>query len=180
MVQKRNKSHAFLFQVLIVLGLLTAVWFSFGQNVLAPQKQTEAPKRLGALKLGSSTTGAEALAQVSQLHGTEIEMASAYIADYTGVNERVTVWVGTANGSEAATSLLERMVSGISDGNQSFSNLKRIVINQGYHGHEIYQVSGPGGEHFFYISKKANQRVVWLTIAAPDALAIVEQALNTF
>ena len=49
------------------------------------------PEQLGTLELIGSSEGSEALAQISRLHGTDIELVSAYIVEYAHGNERVTV-----------------------------------------------------------------------------------------
>jgi hypothetical protein len=165
-----------LFQLLVVVGFLAAVWFSFGHNVLAPQRQMDAPERLGTLELVGSIAGAEAMAQLSKLHGTDIELVSAYIAQYARGDERGTVWVGSAESGDAAAELTRRMVQGIERGGTGFTNLQRLTIA----GHEVFRVDGPGGDHFFYHSGKRRERVVWLTVEAADALPILEQVVKTF
>lgn len=152
------------------------MWFSFGQNVLAPQKQLDVPAQLGTLELIGTIEGSEAMTQVSRPHGTDIELASAYIVEYATDNERVTVWVGKAESSDAAAELIRRMIDGIARGGAGFSNLQRLTIA----GHEVFQVNGPGGEHFFYISREQRERVVWLIVEAADTLPILQQALKNF
>lgn len=153
------------------------VWFSFGQNVLSPQKQLGmVPEQLGTLELIGSIEGSEALSRIGKLHGTDIKLVDAYIAEYAHGNERVTVWVGITESSDAATGLTRRMLQGIERGGSGFSNLQRLSIAD----HEVFRVDGPGGEHFFYISKEQRELVVWLTIEAADTLPILEQALNNF
>ena len=116
------------------------------------------------------------MARIGRLHGTDIELVSAYIAEYAHGNERLTVWVGRAESRDAAVELSRRMIEGIEKGGSGFSNLQRLTIA----GHEVFRVDGHGGEHFFYISREQRERVVWLTLEAADALPILEQALKTF
>ncbi len=152
------------------------MWFSFGQNVLAPQKQPGVPEQLGTLELIGSIEGSEALAQIGRLHGTDIKLVSAYIVEYAHGNERVTVWVGRAESSNAGAELIKRMLQAIEKGGSGFTNLQRLTIA----GHEVFRVDGPGGEHFFYNSREPREVVVWLTVEAADALPILEQVLKTF
>ncbi len=152
------------------------VWFSFGQNVLAPQKQLEVPEQLGTLELIGSIEGSEALAQIGRLHGTDIKLVDAYIAEYAHGTERVTVWVGRAESSNAGAELIKRMLQAIEKGGSGFTNLQRLTITD----HEVFRVEGPGGEHFFYNSREPREAVVWLTVEAADALPILEQVLKTF
>lgn len=173
---RKKRNRQLLFQLLVVIGFLTLIWFSFGQNVLAPRTQVEVPERLGTLELVSSIEGSEALAQVNRLHGTGINLVTAYIAEYASGNQRVTVWAGGVETSGAAAELTRRMVEGIAGGNSGFSNLQRLTIVD----HEIFQVDGAGGEHFFYRSRKAGEMVIWLTVEAVEARPILEQAVKLF
>ncbi len=152
------------------------MWFSFGQNVLSPQKQSSVPEQLQTLELVRTIEGGEAMGSISRLHGTEINLVSAYVAEYAYGNERVTVWVGEAENSKDRAELTKRMIQAIEKGVPSFSNLQQLTIA----GHEVFQVNGPGGEHFFYNSRETEENVVWLTIEAADTLPILKEALKTF
>lgn len=68
------------------------------------------------------------------------------------------------------------MVTGIERGGSGFSNPQRLTIA----GHEVFQVQGPGGKHFFCNSGEVRESVVWLTIEAANAMLLLEQAVNTF
>ncbi len=159
------------------------MWFSFGQNVLAPQTQLNVPQRLGTLELIGTIEGSEALAQVNRLHGTDIELVSTYIAEYDHAaspyhsgDERLTVWVGRTESRDAAAELTRRMVDAIEKGGSGFSNLQQLTIAD----QEVFRVEGPGGEHFFYNSREQRERVIWLTVEAADALPILEQVVKNF
>jgi hypothetical protein len=68
------------------------------------------------------------------------------------------------------------MMEGLENGGSGFNNLQRLTIAD----HEVFQVDGAGGEHFFYTSREQRERVVWLTIEAADALPILEQVVKAF
>jgi hypothetical protein len=172
----KKRRGLFLFQLFIVVGFLAAVWFSFGQNVLTPQKQMSVPERLQTLELVNTIEGGEALSGISRLHGTDIKLETAYIAEYAVGTERATVWVGRAESRDAAADLTMRMIEGIEKGGSGFSNLQRLTVA----GHEVFQVDGPGGEHFFYVSREQGERIVWLTVETADALPILEQTVKNF
>jgi hypothetical protein len=173
--EKKKRRGLLLFQIFIVIGFLAAMWFSFGQNVLAPQNSA-VPERWQKLELVSTIEGEEALASVNRLHGTEISLVSVYVADYARGTEGATAWVGQAVNKETAAELLEIMVRGIARGGAGFTNLQGITIN----GQEAFQVDGPGGAHFFYIPREQPDRVVWLTVNAADVLPILETAIKIF
>lgn len=152
------------------------MWFSFGQNVLAPREQHYVPEQLGTLQLVGSSAGPEAMAQVDRLHGTDIQLTSAYIVEYAHGNERLTVWVGEGASSDDAAGLIRRMVEAIAEGGSGFGKLQKLPMA----GQEVFQVDGPGGQHFFYQSSRADKQVIWLIINGADALPILEQALQNF
>lgn len=174
---RKKRRRLFLLQLFIVIGLVALIWFSFGQNVLAPQKQVGVPERLGGMELVGSIEGPEALAQIDRLHGTDINLVAASVATYADSgNERVTVWVGSVETSDGAAELTMIMAKGIAEGNPEFGNLLRLTVSD----HEVFQVEGPGSKHFFYQSQKSRERVVWLAIEAANTMPILEQAVETF
>ncbi|MBI4186367.1 MAG: hypothetical protein HY530_02530 [Chloroflexi bacterium] len=173
---RKKRRRSALWQLLIAAALLAVIWLSFGQNVLAPARQSKAPEQLGVLELVSTVEGPEAMSQVNRLHGVNINLVDAYIAEYAHGNERASAWVGRAESSHHAAELIQRMFQGIKDGNSTFGSPQQLSIS----GHDVFQVDGPGGQHFFYNSVKSGENVVWLTIEADDALSIVETALKSF
>lgn len=179
-IKKKKRSATFLFQLGLVIVVLALIWFSFGQNVLSPENQDGIPQRLGELELVSSVSGEQAIQQLGQLHGTGIELVDAYIAGYSRDGKEATIWIGETATSDNAVELLDRMVKGIADGNSTFGNLRRITVTQNYHSHEVFQVDGAGGRHFFFISRELGTRLVWLTVQADDAMSILEETINTF
>ena len=165
-----------LLQLLIIVGFLALIWFSFGQNVLPQQKPMNVPEQLGTLELVSSFEGLEALAQINELHGTDISLLNAYTAVYAHSNKKVTVWVGRSESSDAAARLTRIMADGIARGNPEFGNLQQLTIAD----HDIYQVEGAGGKHYFYQSEVDGDTVVWLSIEADDTVPILEQTIKYF
>lgn len=174
-VVKRNRFP--LFQLVAVIGLLALVWYAFGKNVIEPAGNPVIAQRLGALELVSSTTGAEAIEQVSRLHGVKIDLVAAYIAEYRNQGERAVVWIGDSANREMATELIDRMVRGIEAGGTGFGNLRRITMD----GNSVWEVDGrPGEKSFFYHSRDPANRVVWLTIESNNATSLLEMAVKTF
>ena len=184
---RKRKTSTLVLQLAMLGVFLAVVWVVFGQTVLAPQSQgASVPDRLGNMDLVTSVSGDEALAQVDQLHGTGIDLLSARIVEYAGNKESATVWMGRAESQEAATKLLSEMVGGITRGGSGFSNVRGIKVGT----HDVYQVDGPGGNHFFYQSMDpgtsvygrvgSGTGVVWLTVQASDARRLLEEAMNSF
>lgn len=173
--EKKKRQGRLLFQILIVAGFLVVLWFSFDQNVLKPQNSA-VPERWQMLELVSTVEGDEAMSGVNRLHGTEINLVSAYIANYAGGTERVTAWVGSVGNAQTAAEILRMMVEGIAKGGAGFSNLRQMTIAD----HDVFRVDGPGGEHIFYISREQPDRIVWLTVNAADVLPILETGIKIF
>ncbi|MDP2743594.1 MAG: hypothetical protein Q8P00_00820 [Dehalococcoidia bacterium] len=170
-----------LLQVVIVVAFLALAAFSFGRDVLSPSKQGGMPERIGNLELVSTVAGAQALAQIDRLHGTDIKLVTAFIAEYVYdryERQHATVWVGVAESDQAAAQLLTRMLDGITRGGSGFGNLQKVTVG----GQEISQVDGPDGKHFFYQPREGADRVIWLSIEAADASVrpILEQAVKVF
>lgn len=170
---KKKRSPLFSFQLFFVIGVMLVIWFSFGRNVLAPAQQKQIPDNLGKMELAGSVEGAEAMSRINQLHGSEINLESAFMANYGHRGEQATVWVGKAGGNDAAGDLMSRMVGGIARGGSGFSNLQEIMVGE----QAVLKVDGPGGQHFFY---QQSSKVVWLTIESDDVMSILKLAIKVF
>ncbi len=181
---RKGKPTGVVFSFVIGLGLLAVVWFSFGQNVLFPHQEAGVAERLGEMRLAKVLQGKEALAEVNALHGIDIGVSDALVAQYSHTfnpyhasnNEKVTVWVGKAADSVAAAGLLRRMVEGIARGGSGFGNPEPMILDR----QELFQADGPGGKHFFYVSQRSPDSVVWLTIESNDVEPILELSLKAF
>ncbi len=173
---KKRRFH--LYYGVMLIALLGLVWSGFSRYVLAPQQSSTVPQYLGTLKLVSHEEGPEALADINRLHGTEISLKDAFIADYAAPygGKHMMVWVGEAGSRAAAEDLIDRMVKGISKGGSGFTNPRQVQVA----GQEIWRADGPNGNFFFYISKEPADRVVWLTIEAEDSSSLLESALKVF
>ncbi|NIS70319.1 MAG: hypothetical protein GTO12_15660 [Proteobacteria bacterium] len=180
MAKPRRRSKRVLLQLFIVIiviaVLLIAAWFILGQNMLAQRQKATAPEQLGDLQLIGSYERFGAPVQISELLGDDIEIVRAYTAVYIGGNKRVIIWIGTAESSEAAAELVERMSQGVEKGGSGFETLQQLNIA----GCKVVMVNGTSGEHFFYESSKQSKRIVWVTIEASDTLSILEQAVKSF
>lgn len=181
MSKSASRRRMLLLQVVIVVAFLALAALSFGRDVLSPSKQGGMPERIGNLELVSTVAGAQALAQIDRLHGTDIKLVTAYIAEYVYdryERQHATVWVGVAESGEAAAQLLSRMIEGIARGDSGFANLKKVAVA----GQDIFQVDGPEGKHFFYQPREGAERVIWVSIEAADASIrpILEQAVKVF
>ena len=179
------KRRSVLLQIGIVSVLVAVIIISATFNSIDASKNTTVPEYVSNMKLDNYTNGTQALAQMNQLHFTDIDMISAYIAEYSNksnpYSEEKTgmiVWAGVSRSYDDASELLNRMVDRIDSSTTSaFESTKKLT----FAGTEVYQVSGPGGDHYFYHSQKSPDTVIWLIIQnIGDTIALVEQALNLF
>ncbi|MBI4296609.1 MAG: hypothetical protein HY667_05790 [Chloroflexi bacterium] len=182
---ENGKQRFRLTQTLIVVGIVAIIGISFAVNILGAQKHPGVPEKLLEMKVGNYASGPQALNQVNQLHGTRIELADAIIAEYSHDfnpyhknDEKVSVWIGKTKTIAEATDLLGRMYQGIQQGkgNTPFSNATRQIVD----GHEVFQVDGGGGKHFFYAAGDPEPRIVWLTINSDNTGSILKEALKSF
>lgn len=167
-----------LFQIIIFLAVLGLVGYGFSRYVLAPPESSTAPQYVGSLKLTSLVEGTEAQAQINQLHGTNISLENAFIAEYQPPygGDHLMVWVGEAGSEAAAEDLINRMVAGIKRGGAGFSNPRQVQVA----GQDVWQTDGTGGNFYFYISSEHNNRVVWLSIEGKGSTAVLERAVKEF
>jgi len=179
---RRPRKRATLLQMSIVGLILLVVAGSFGANVLGwTRSRGGVPQELGGLKLVNAVEGNEALAEINRLHGGDFSLKSGFVARYAQGPEKVTVWGGAASTSAEAADLIQRMVNSIAGGGSGFSPPVKLSIPDGYHNHDVYQTSGPGGDRqFFYVSKLNPDRVVWLAIESGDDGTILGAAVKTF
>ncbi len=185
MVKENKRQRSRLIQLIIVFSIIAIIAISFGVNVLGAKSHEGVPKTLLEMKLGNYIDGATALNQVSQLHGTGIELTGAIVASYSHDfnpyhknDDRADVWIGKTKSSVAATDLLDRMIKGIQTGkgNTPFSNVQKISVE----GYEVYQVDGPGSSYYFYAVRDTNPRVIWLTINSANPSAVLRESINVF
>lgn len=169
---KRAKPGAIAFQLILVAALLMVIWFSWRANV---SPRSGVPHRLGNLELipSSVVSGPQALAQLEELHQTDIELVDGYIAHYAKGSETVQVWAGIAENETAASKLVQRMTEAINKGNSPFSIPQQIAVD----GKEIFNGIGRDGNYYYYSSAS---KTIWLTINSADPISLVRQALRTF
>jgi hypothetical protein len=175
------------FAVLLALGVT-----SFYRNVMNPHKgdaamvgmaipkegkQTQTspaggasaeppvPSSLAELAVTGVIAGAEAKAEVEQLHGKGLGSGfqAAWIAHY-GAPEQATVWVSRSARAEDAGELLLRMQERIAQGGSPFTS-PSILERDGV---SVNALDGMGQKHFYF---RLDADVYWLAISADRAEA---------
>ncbi len=174
--KKKNRRGPAVVQIVVAVAIVAIVVTSFGLNLAGPGEQSGIPQSLGSLELIGTVEGPEATSRVDGLHGIGMELSDAYIVEYVRGKERGTVWVGETATSAAAAELVDRMVRAIEGGGSGFGNVRGVPTA----GEGVFQLDGPGGDHFFYQSRRTGREVIWLTVSAADPLSILEAALDDF
>jgi hypothetical protein len=131
--------------------------------VPAPLTKEGIPAKLGSLTLTKTAQGTDALTELTQMHGSGLDLTGGYRADYAGEGSQATLWVGLAKDAAAAQAMVDSMAQKIDAGNPTFSDLQTLNIG----GRKLYTAQGQDQQHFFYA---VNDKIVWLA-ADPDQAA---------
>lgn len=153
---------------LVILGLLViagAFVYRLDEEVSEPSA-APIPGSLAGVELTSAKFGAEALAEVNQLHGRSFTLTSGGVGMYGG-DGQITLWVTGAPARFLATRLLEQMRREIAGADTPFDLIgEREIL-----GRKIYELEGMGKRHYTF---QSHRLVIWL--AADPSLA--DQALR--
>ncbi|MHB1006013.1 MAG: hypothetical protein ACYC3S_10270 [Chloroflexota bacterium] len=130
------------------------------------------PHALGDLELaGEAAQGQDAIAQMTELHGKDVELSDGYVAHYKGAGREAMLYVGQAQSVSAADVLTERMRERIAGGSSPFKGLTRQALE----GRAVYKVTGLGGEHYFF---SVGDKAVWLSVAGGKAESVLRSAMS--
>lgn len=140
-----------------------------GQTQTAPagvaSGESPMPSSLADLAVAAVMSGAEAMAEVEQLHGKGLGTGfeAAWIAHYGASNE-ATVWVSRSARAEDAGELLRRMQERIGQGGSPFTNPSTLDTA----GVAVNTLDGMGQKHFYF---QVDTDLYWLAISADRAEA---------
>jgi len=161
--------------VLMILGMLILLgaFFSYRYSeAISEPAAALIPDSLAALPLTSSQYGAEAVAEVSQLHGKSFPLTSGGMGIY-GAQGQITLWVTGAPASFLARRLLEEMRDKIAEGNTPFVPIGQSSLL----GRTIYQLAGMGKRHYTFQSRAL---VIWLAADPSVADQALREALDFY
>ncbi len=155
-------------QLLLAIGLLTGILLSMRGNT---GQKMNMPEEVDGMKLVKMAEGKAAVAQMDQLHGTDVGVVDGYTAEYSRPGHKLTVWYGRTGGEEAAAELLRVMTEKIGKGNPMFTGLQKLTVE----GKVVFSVKSSDSSHFYYQSGDA---VVWLAIQAASPMQVLTEALK--
>ena len=154
---------------LMFLGTLIVVaafgWAYFENSISHPAALT-LPVQLAGLPLSSQTTGPQAVADFSNLHGESFPLSSGAVGIYG--NNRATLWVAGAPLNLMAARLVIAMRDKIAEGNSPFTPSGEYQDNE----RTIYVLEGMGQKHFYF---QSHNLVIWLAADADIADAALQQ-----
>jgi hypothetical protein len=116
------------------------------------------PPSVGGLALAAQVSGAQARAQVEQLHGKVLGagLDQAWIGQY-GDPPQATVWATRSVRREDAEALLARMAGQLGNGDSPFHVVGPVVKGDA-HG---YELDGMGQKHYYFL---VGSDLYWLAI----------------
>ncbi len=131
-----------------------------------------APPTFAGYRLAQTTSGPDAVAQMSKLHGKGVGLVDGYVAHYDGASGGAVVYVGATASEKDALQLLEQMERRIGAGNQYFADLKPVTVE----GVRVLSVRNGQESHYFW---QTGSKVIWIGFDRVDP-ASLSAALKAF
>ena len=159
---------------LIVIGVwlvVGAIGWTFLDHPSNQFSEGTLPESIAGLRLTSSTTGAQAIEDVSSMHGKEFPIEFGEIGVYG--NREITLWVAGAASSEVATQMTAAMQAKIAQGNSPFTPIDEIQNRD----RKVFVLDGMGQRHYYFQSKNL---VIWLAANPSVADAAIQQILEVY
>lgn len=127
------------------------------------------PSEVAGMSLTSGVTGAEALQEVSRLHGKDVPLVAAAIGRYTAGVNRAEVWIARTTLPSGATAMAQKMADRITEGRSPFERPELLAGTEG-----VWITRGMGQVHYFFARGAA---VWWLSVDEPASRQALEQVL---
>jgi hypothetical protein len=159
---------------LMVIGVwlvVGAIGWAFFDHPSSRSSEGTLRDSIAGLPLTSSTTGAQAIQEVSSMHGKEFPIEFGEIGIYG--NLEITLWVAGAASDEVAAQMTTAMQAKIAQGNSPFTPTKEIQNKD----RKVYVLDGMGQQHYYFQSKNS---VIWLTVNPSVADAAIQQILEDY
>ncbi|MDI3279884.1 MAG: hypothetical protein QJR13_00735, partial [Bacillota bacterium] len=129
------------------------------------------PPTAGGLALVEVKEGREALAEISRLHGTQIEGERGWILTYSDGRGRAVVWISEAKDEGVAREQVAEMLKKM-EKSKTFTPPQPLGIPTV----EMYQTSGLNQMHFFWAK---GRRVYWVSAdQVADLMPVMKDVLH--
>lgn len=149
---------------LVAVGAIVA-WILLGKEDTA---STGPPSELAGFHLTETTVGPDAITETNRMHGTEIDLADAWVAHY---GDEATIWASWAATPSEAGQLLLDMIAGIQEGDTPYHGLSPQEKG------EITVYSVWDGERVHYFYRKVTL-IVWVASPVGSEEVFLEKTLR--
>ena len=159
---------------LMVIGVwlvVGAIGWTFFDHPSSQFSEGSLPDSIAGLRLTSSTTGAQAIEEVSSMHGKEFPIEFGEIGIYG--DREVTLWVAGAASDAVAVEMTTAMQEKIAEGNSPFTPTNQIQNKD----RKVYILDGMGQRHYYF---QSNNLVIWLAANPSVADAAIQQILEVY
>ena len=160
--------------ILMVIGVwlvVGAIGWTFFDHPSSQSSEGSLPDSIAGIQLASSTTGAQAIEEVSSMHGKEFPIEFGEIGIYG--NREITLWVTGAASNEIAEQMTAAMQAKIAQGNSPFTPIDEIQNRD----RKVFVLDGMGQRHYYFQSKNL---VIWLAANPSVADAAIQQILEVY
>jgi hypothetical protein len=154
--------------ILLSLGALSQLYWSNRENSAV---SVDLPNQLAGLRITDSQSGADAIAEITALHGKEFPVDFGAIGIYG--NREITLWVAGTPSESIAVEMTNAMQQKIAKGNSPFTPINEI----NYRKSKIYALKGMGQSHYYFQSKAL---VIWLAVDPVFADEALQQILEVY
>lgn len=130
------------------------------------------PHKLGDFDLISLQTGADAVSNISRLHGTGIDIVDGLVAEYATDENSFVLWISDSRDDEEAQYLFDIMDEKMPE-SPMFLNRTELELN----GNTYIYVTGAGMENYYWVDGIRNY---WVGVYAGDDMEIVQLVVDNF
>lgn len=158
--------------IVVIAGMLL---YNYNTEGDIPEGGLSFPETIQGLKLGEVVTGPQAMAMISQLHGTDIKIKEGYIAVYGEEKSQITIWVSESNTRKEAEELFKIMdvkIKAAADSPKAPFTDRRVMTKEGK---KVIAVKGMGMENYYY---KSGTLVYWIAAGGVDPVKTLEETLE--
>ena len=150
-----------------LIFLIAIAYWTYAE-ALANPIAVAVPDVVAGARLTQKTTGPEAVAEVTRLHGKAFPLTSGAMALYG--DGAVTLWVSGASASPIAAEMVRTMTEKIAENRSPFTPRGMRQVN----GRAVYELVGLGQRHFYF---QSGALVVWLTADEGVAEKALEEVM---
>lgn len=158
--------------IIVIAGML---FYNYNNQGKIPEGGLSFPETLQGLKLGEVVSGPQAIAMISQLHGTDIKIKQGYIAVYGEEQNQITMWVsesGSKTDAEELFKIMDVKIKAAAASPKAPFTDRRVMTKQGK---KVIAVKGMGMENYYY---KSGTLVYWIAAGGVDPVKALEETLE--